>query len=57
MHFRFKNVSHFAHAIKENITLALADVAQWIEHGPVTQTVCSSIPGQSTCLGCRPGPQ
>ena len=57
MHFRFKNVFHFAHAIKENITLALADVAQWIEHGPVNQTVCSSIPGQSTCLGCGPGPQ
>ena len=29
----------------------------WIEHWPENQWVASSIPSQSTCLGCRPGPQ
>ena len=37
--------------------LALAGMAQWIEHQPVNQKVSGSIPSQSTCLGCRPGPQ
>ena len=41
----------------ENIQIALAGVAQWIEHGPVNQRVAGSIPSQSTCLGCGPGPQ
>ena len=41
----FKNIS------------ALAGVAQWIECWPANQRVASSIPSQSTCLGCRPGPQ
>ena len=36
---------------------ALAAVAQWIELWPANQRVASSIPSQSTCLGCRPGPQ
>ena len=36
--------------------LALADVAQWIERGPVNQRVASSIPSQGTFLGCGPGP-
>ena len=38
-------------------TLALAGVAQRIEHWPVNQRVVCSIPSQGTCLGCRPGPQ
>ena len=41
----------------ENIQIALAGVAQWIEHGPVNQRVAGSIPCQGTCLSCRPGSQ
>ena len=37
--------------------VALAGVAQWIEHQPANQRVASLIPSQGTCLGCRPGPQ
>ena len=38
---------------KEPLTsdMALAGVAQWIEHQPVNGKVASSIPSQSTCLG------
>ena len=36
--------------------LALAGVAQWIEHGPANRKVVGSIPSQGTCLGCGPGP-
>ena len=36
---------------------ALAGVAQWIEHGPVNQSVAGLIPSQGTGLGCRPRPQ
>ena len=44
---------------KKNIifSLALAGVAQCIEHRPENQPVAGSIPSQGTCLGCRPGPQ
>ena len=34
-----------------------AGVAQWIGHGPANQGVAGLVPGQSTCLGCGPGPQ
>ena len=37
--------------------VALAGVAQWIEHWPVNQRVAGLIPSQGMCLGCRPGPQ
>ena len=37
--------------------MALACVAQWIEHGPANQKVTGSIPSQGTCLGYRPGTQ
>ena len=37
--------------------LALAGVAQWIEHWPVNRKVTSSIPSQGTCLNCGLGPQ
>ena len=37
-------------------SVALADVAQWIEHGPVNQRVIVSIASQGTNLGCGPGP-
>ena len=40
-----------------NGRIALAGVAQWIEHWSVNQRVTSSIPSQGTCLGCRPGPE
>ena len=36
---------------------ALAGVAQWIDCQPVNQKVAGLITGQSTCLGCRWGPQ
>ena len=32
-------------------------MAQWVERCPTNQKVAGSIPTQSTCLGCRPGPQ
>ena len=37
--------------------IALAGVAQWIEHQPVNQKVTGSIPSQGTCWCCRSGPQ
>ena len=36
---------------------ALAGVAQWIEHRPLSQKVAGLIPSQGTYLGCGPGPQ
>ena len=36
--------------------MALAGVAQWMEHLPVNERVANSIPSQGTCLGCGPGP-
>ena len=36
--------------------MALAGVAQWIEHWPMNQRVASLIPSQGTCLDCGPGP-
>ena len=36
---------------------ALAGVAEWIECWPANWKVVGLIPGQGTCLGCRPGPQ
>ena len=41
-------------AMKRNVFVALAGVAQWIEHWPANQRVANSIPSQGTCLGCRP---
>ena len=41
---------------KTKMISALAGVAQWIEHWPVSQKVTGSIPCQGTCLGCRPVP-
>ena len=41
----------------EKQSLALAGVAQWIEHRPVNQRVASLIPSQDTGLGFGPGPQ
>ena len=37
--------------------MALAGVAQWIEHQSANQRVAGFIPGQGTCLGCGPGSQ
>ena len=42
--------------IYKKLYIALAGMAQWIEHGPSNQRVTSSIPSQGTCLGCGPGP-
>ena len=36
--------------------IALAGVAQWVEHRSVNQKVAGSIPGQGTCLRCGLGP-
>ena len=44
-------------AFSKMVSIALADIAQWIEYGLVNQRVASSIPSQGTCLGCGPGPQ
>ena len=44
-------------AMVKNIMIALAGVAQWIEHPTANQRVASSIPSQGTCLGCGPGSQ
>ena len=41
----------------EELILALAGVAQWIECWPVNQKVVDLIPSQGTSLGCGPGPQ
>ena len=38
------------------ITLALAGVAQWIEHGPTNRKVTGSILSEGTCLCCGLGP-
>ena len=40
-----------------NYILALAGVAQWIEHRPVNQGVTGSIPGSGASLGFGMGPQ
>ena len=44
--------SHFT-----NGEMALAGVAQGMEHRPANQRVAGSIPSQGTCLGCHLGPQ
>ena len=44
-------------SFKEIVWCALAGVTQWVEHRPANWKVASLIPGQGTCLGCRPGPQ
>ena len=36
--------------------VALAGVAQWIEHRPVNREAAGLIPSQGTLLGCGPGP-
>ena len=41
---------------QRNRNAALPRVAQWIERQPANQRVTGLIPGQGTCLGCRPGP-
>ena len=43
-------------ASQNHPAFTLAGVAQWAEHWPANQGVAGSIPSQSTCLGCRPGP-
>ena len=42
---------------KDEVIIALAGVAQWIEHWPAYQMVADSIPSQGMYLGCRPDPQ
>ena len=37
--------------------VALAGMAQWIEHQTSNQRVVGSFPSQGTGLGCRLGPQ
>ena len=39
------------------LSSALADVTQWIEYWPVNPSIAGSIPSQSKCLDCGPGPQ
>ena len=54
MEARGENTSSVANA--SGIT-ALTSVAQGVERCPTTQKVAGSIPGQGTCLACRPGLQ
>ena len=49
-------LSAFSSLTIQNIFLALAGMAQWIERQPVNQKLAGSIPCQGTCLGCGPGP-
>ena len=46
-------------ALKEvkHESVALAGVAQWIEHQPVNQRAAGWIPSQGTSFSCGPGPQ
>ena len=43
--------------LAKDVAIALAGVAQWIEHWHAHQRVVGSIPSQGTYLGCGPGPQ
>ena len=45
---------HLLPMLLKVLHLALAGVAQWIVCLPANQRVVGSIPGQGTCLGCRP---
>ena len=40
----------------KNMCVAMAGMAQWIEHQTAKQRITGSIPSQGTCLGCGPGP-
>ena len=51
-----KNLSLTKGDQKEEL-VALAGVAQWIEHQPANHRVTGWIPSQGTCLGFGPGPQ
>ena len=44
--------SNLLHRELRVMIIALAGVAQWIEHQPVNQRVTGSIPSHSTCLVC-----
>ena len=50
------NFSRYLTCIKVK-NAALAGVAQWFECWTLKERVASSIPSQSTSLGCSPGPQ
>ena len=43
--------------LHNKVEKTLAGLAQWIEHGTMKQRIPSSIPSQSTCVGCGPSPQ
>ena len=47
---RKKNSEGEKRHLKAN-SVALAGVAQWIEHRPANQSITSSIPSQGSCLG------
>ena len=47
---------HFVYVFLKKF-VALATVAQWIEHQPVNQRVTGLIPSQGTCLDCGPDTQ
>ena len=53
----FTIMGHSSSLVGKRKATALVGVPQWIEHWPANQNVAGSIPGQSTCLGCEPGPQ
>ena len=55
--FSNKKVNHYYPDGYEILKMALAGMAQWIEHQPPNQKVAGSIPRQGTCLRFGPGPQ
>ena len=52
-----KNFSNVSRLCEKKRSGVLTGVAQWVELCPANRKVASSIPGQGTYLGCRPGPQ
>ena len=51
------DVSYVDSTDQKTETIALAGVAQWIEHLPTNERVPSSIPSHGTCPGCGLGPR
>ena len=51
---KLRNEIKYLNINKSIKTLALAGIAQWIEHRCESQRVIGSISSQGTCLGCGP---
>ena len=51
-----KKQSKMKNALAKMMSRALTGMAQLDEHRATKQKFTSSIPGQGTCLGCKPNP-